>query len=342
MATYTLADLPVAPLGKTGWPWTEAPPPLPPQRPDGLAWPRVTVVTPSFNQAQFLEETLRSVLLQGYPNLEYFVMDGGSIDNSAEIINHYAPWLSGFVIERDRGQADAINNGFARASGDILAWLNSDDIYLAGALAAQVEYLLKSPDVEVVYGDCLYTDSDGHPVHQAYGRPFEPLELMRFTMIYQPTVFMRRSVAKARIELDLSYHIALDAELWLRLHQSGARFAYQPTLVATYRLHSASKTVSGIYKMHADCERLIAAYAPPEREVRARLLADLHLQTAMQLAENREFGPAWQYARRAAAQQLTPRLGMYLALVVEKATGLPIYSRLLKSWVKFKRLGRQT
>jgi len=135
----TLAELPAPPPGRSGWPWTVEAPPAPAALPDGSPWPRITIVTPSFNQAPFLEETIRPVLLQGYPDLEYIVMDGGSTDDSAAIVERYAPWLAHWASQRDRGQSNAINLGFARATGGWLGWLNSDDCYAPGALRALVE-----------------------------------------------------------------------------------------------------------------------------------------------------------------------------------------------------------
>ena len=136
MKTLLLADLPPPPPGRTGWPWTVASPAVPETAPGGAPWPRITIVTPSFNQGQFLEETIRSVLLQGYPNLEYIIIDGGSNDNSIEIINRYKNWISYWISEKDRGQAHAINKGIDRSTGEVLAWLNSDDVYM-------VEFLKK-------------------------------------------------------------------------------------------------------------------------------------------------------------------------------------------------------
>src|SRR5262245_4883167 len=134
MRCPTLFDLPPPPAGKTGWPWTVETPPLPAQRPHDTPWPRISIVTPSYNQCEFIEETLRSVLLQGYPDLEYIVIDGGSTDGAVDIIRKYAPWLTHWVSEPDRGQAHAINKGFDFASGLVLNWLNSDDVFAPEAL----------------------------------------------------------------------------------------------------------------------------------------------------------------------------------------------------------------
>src|SRR5436309_5877981 len=128
-----LDELPEPPRGKTGWPWTEESSRLPSRGPEGGSWPRLSVITPSFNQGQFIEETIRSILLQGYPNLEYIVMDGGSTDNTPAILRRYERWLGRSISEPDNGQADAINKGFRLTSGSIMAWLNSDDCYTKGA-----------------------------------------------------------------------------------------------------------------------------------------------------------------------------------------------------------------
>src|SRR5262245_9476631 len=120
----SLDHLPPSPPGKTGWPWTVETPELPDTLPGGTPWPRISIVTPSFNQGQFIEETIRSVLLQGYPDLEYVIFDGGSVDNSVEIIRRYEGWLSFWISERDNGQSHAINKGFRKSTGMIRAWLN--------------------------------------------------------------------------------------------------------------------------------------------------------------------------------------------------------------------------
>src|SRR5882762_4423248 len=128
----SLKQLPEPPKGKTGWPWTEQSPRVPATMPEGRLWPGISIVTPSFNQGQFIEETIRSVLLQGYPNLEYFVIDAGSADLTLEIIKKYEPWITYWVSEPDNGQVDAIKKGLRLSSGEWFNWINSDDILLQG------------------------------------------------------------------------------------------------------------------------------------------------------------------------------------------------------------------
>ena len=178
-----LSELPPPPAGRSGWPfdcaqdkpWTEETPQLPDTMPDpsttlpsaslragrasGKPWPRISIVTPSYNQGQFIEETIRSVLLQGYPNLEYIIIDGGSTDNSVEIIKKYSPWLTYWVSERDRGQSHAINKGFEHASGDILGWLNSDDMLAMGSLRRVAEISVET-GCDVLSGACAMIDEN--------------------------------------------------------------------------------------------------------------------------------------------------------------------------------------
>ena len=142
----TLKDLPPSPPEKTGWPWTEQTEPLPPRMPDGSEWPRISIVTPSYNQGEFIEETIRSVLLQGYPNLEYIIIDGGSKDNSIELIKKYEKYLAYLVSEPDKGQSHAINKGFRRATGVLVGWQNSDDFYHSGAFEAAAKACFAHPE----------------------------------------------------------------------------------------------------------------------------------------------------------------------------------------------------
>jgi glycosyltransferase involved in cell wall biosynthesis len=205
--------------------------------------PLVTVITPSYNQANFLEETIQSVLSQDYPNLEYFIFDGGSNDGSVEIIQKYAHRLAGWVSEKDRGQADAINKGFARATGSIVAWVNSDDFYLPGAISAAVAALQAAPDAALVFGDVVSVDAAGKIFNVMTYGPWGLDELMQFNILGQPGVFMRRSALEQAGYLDLSYHYMLDHHLWLRLAQQGP-MVYLPQHWAAARFHASAKNVA--------------------------------------------------------------------------------------------------
>jgi len=203
----------------------------------------VTVVTPSFNQAQFLENTLRSVLQQDYPSIEYFVVDGGSTDGSVEIIKRYAGRLTWWVSEKDAGQAEAINKGLGRAKGEIVAWLNSDDLYLPGAVSQAVAALEANPQVGMVFGDALTIDLHGRPLNRLSFADWGLADLLRYRIICQPAVFMRRSVLEQAGLLDPSYHFMLDHHLWVRI-ASQAPVLHLPRLWAAARHHPGAKNVS--------------------------------------------------------------------------------------------------
>jgi len=149
-----LKNLPPSPQGRVGWPWTEESPELPDSMPNGKPWPKISIVTPSYNQGQFLEETIRSVLLQGYPNLEYIIIDGGSTDNSVKIIKEYEPWLACWVSEPDRGQSQAINKGFKKATGEIITWICSSDSYVPNAFQKISLIFADNQSVGAISGSC--------------------------------------------------------------------------------------------------------------------------------------------------------------------------------------------
>ena len=205
--------------------------------------PLVTIVTPSYNQARYLEQTIVSVLDQGYANLEYMVVDGGSTDGSPEIIRSYASRLSWWVSERDHGQAEAINKGFARAHGEIIAWLNSDDLYQPGAIQAAVETFQAHPEAGMVYGDVLAIDGENHILNRMHYAQWGLPELMCFNILGQPGVFMRRSVLEKAGYLDTDYHYMLDTQLWLRMAQL-APLVYLPRIMAAGRFHAEAKNMA--------------------------------------------------------------------------------------------------
>lgn len=203
----------------------------------------VSIVTPSYNHAQFLEATIRSVLDQDYPNLEYLVVDGGSTDGSLEIIRKYADRLAWWVSEHDRGQTDAINKGFTRARGDILAWLNSDDTYEPRAVAEAVALLQARPDVGMVYGDANFIDEQGQVIGRFPARQTDYRRLRQgYVHIPQQAAFFRGDLWRQVGPLDPTFYFAMDYDLWVRLARI-APLAYHPRLWANFRLHSNAKTM---------------------------------------------------------------------------------------------------
>lgn len=239
-----LNELPPPPSGLKGWPWTEESPQLPAIRTDGSHLPRVTVVTPSYNQADFLEETIRSVLLQGYPDLEYIIMDGGSTDGSVEIIQKYAPWLAYWVSEKDGGQADAINKGWRRATGEVLTWLNSDDTLAPESLKVTVTALGDDPQVEFVYGNVTTVDSDAQKPRLIYGSSFVPeaVLIQGRNPIPQPGFLMKRRLWERVGELDPRMHFCMDFDYWSRIALQGVRAVYLDCVLAHFRQHAEAKT----------------------------------------------------------------------------------------------------
>ena len=247
MRCPTLKELPPPPPGKTGWPWTEESPQLPDTMPDGRTWPKVTIVTPSYNQGQFIEETIRSVLLQGYPNLEYIIIDGGSTDGSVEVIRKYEKWLTYWVSEPDRGQSDAINKGFAMAKGEILAWLNSDDLYTPGAVAEVGRAYADNPGFIVAGAVVEFDSRTGREIRTVMprGMSFENMVEIwkrRFRW-HQPGVFFPRSAYEQVGGMDISLEYAMDFDIICRLLRI-CQVTYIEKVLARFRHHPSSKTDS--------------------------------------------------------------------------------------------------
>lgn len=205
--------------------------------------PLVSIVTPSFNQAQYLEETIRSVLGQDYPAIEYIIVDGGSTDGSQEIIRRYANRLAWWVSEPDRGQTDAINKGFAHARGELFAWLNSDDTYLPGAVSQAVATLQAHPEAGMVYGDANLVDETGAVIGRFPAAQTDYRRLRRgYVHIPQQAAFFRASLWRQVGPLDPTFYFAMDYDLWVRLAKL-APLHYQPRLWANFRIHGGGKSV---------------------------------------------------------------------------------------------------
>jgi glycosyltransferase involved in cell wall biosynthesis len=251
----TVAELPPLPLNKTGWPWAnDRSPQLPGAMPDGSSWPRISLVTPSYNQGQFIEETIRSVLLQGYPNLEYIVIDGGSADNSVEIIRKYEPWLTYWISEPDRGQSEAINKGLSRATGTIYAWLNSDDLLLPGALAHMAQMYRQYPEAAAWVGRCYRITPAKEILSLVTPQNLDRASLANWWRIgrfYQPACFFSAQHFTRTEGLDESLYIALDIDLWLKLAEHG-EFVATDRAIAAAVIHENAKTQLDRSKLHLE------------------------------------------------------------------------------------------
>lgn len=220
------------------------------------SWPKISIVTPSYNQAEFLERTILSVLNQNYPNLEYIIIDGGSTDGSVGIIKKYEKYLSYWISEKDKGQAHAINKGLSHASGEIVAWLNSDDLHLPGAVEQAVSALVNNPEVGVVYANGVKINEYGYITKWSRYRQYTPLDLLCFNIIHQPTVFIRRSLLDLVGPLDLSYCLLLDHELWLRI-VGKAPIKHVNAYWAAARDHPTAKNTTRFVDFGREADRLI-------------------------------------------------------------------------------------
>ena len=220
------------------------------------AKPKVSIITPSFNQGRYLEETIRSVLAQDYPNIEYIIKDGGSKDNSVEIIQKYAGQLAHWVSEKDKGHADGLNQGFSFASGEILAWLNSDDTYMPGAVSEAVAFLQAHPAVGMVYADANVIDHDSRVIGKFPAKQTSYQRMLQGSVhIPQATTFWRADLWRQVGPLDLSLFYAFDYDLWVKLAKI-SEICYVPRLWANFRIHDSAKTIKNDDICYADMQRV--------------------------------------------------------------------------------------
>jgi GT2 family glycosyltransferase len=261
------------------------------------SWPKLTVVTPSFNQAAYLEEAICSVLQQGYPNLEYIIIDGGSQDGSKQILQTYAPLVSFWCSEKDRGQAHAINKGLSRATGEFFNWINSDDRLAPGAL---FEVARRLGDADLVAGGCLNFDEQGHqcPIVNSGLTLKGLLRGSQTSVFHQPGLWWRRDWLQKCHGLDEGFDLAFDYDLLLRYLALGPRVVYTPQVLAHFRLHPASKTCSRVPDYAPERERILvrlaatAASRPLRRGCRRRV-RQLQWWREVQQASERASAGRW-------------------------------------------------
>jgi glycosyltransferase involved in cell wall biosynthesis len=284
MRCPALSELPPPPAGKKGWPWTEESVRLSNEQPEPAFWPRVTIVTPSFNQGVFLEETIRSILLQGYPDLEYFVLDGGSTDNSVEIIRKYSQWISFWVSEADAGQSAAINRGLRMGSGVYATWINSDDMLCKDALLTHFLQGFSAPDL-VYVGDCIYVDELGNVRFHHRGRVHCLQDLVRVATVWrtggcidQPAVLFPLQLALRVGGLNEKNHYTMDYELWGQFFLGGAEVHYTGIPFGIFRSHSAQKTQESLKQTESTLDTaltLIDLTDSLSTETKQEILAEL-------------------------------------------------------------------
>ena len=228
-------------------------------------FPLVSIVTPSFNQAPYLEQTIESILAQDYPNIEYILMDGGSTDKSVEIIKKYQDRISYWVSEPDQGQSDAINKGFSRSTGEILNWVNSDDLLEPSAVSIAVYYLLKYPESGMVFGDRVYIDGKNN-ILRAETLPAYRLSDLRWgAYIPQETAFWRRHLFFDLGLLDVELQTAMDTDLWFRMDRA-TKIKHIPAILGRYREHGLTKTAFS----KSENSTVSVAYQQQSRAVRDR------------------------------------------------------------------------
>lgn len=266
---------------KKGWPWVESEVPV--DRDDGIVWPRITLITASYNKEAYIEEAIRSVLLQNYPNLEYIIIDGASTDNSIEIIKKYKKWLAYWVSEPDQGQANAINKGIKKASGEIVSWVHADDMLFPGACYEMAKAFMAHPDAALIYGEGAKIDKNNKVVKKVLSRKYNPDLLKTKCYIFQPSTFLKKCAISDAGALDESLHYWMDWDLYLRICKNYPAKNIEQQ-IGMWRTHEGTKTLTGEY---SEQRREIALIGKKNNGLFDRNNVTFWLLNAFNLAEER-------------------------------------------------------
>jgi glycosyltransferase involved in cell wall biosynthesis len=247
--------LPPPPAGKTGWPWQPKEFPPLPALPAGAAWPKISVVTTLYNQAEFIEETIRSVLLQGYPNLEFIIINDSSTDGGLAVVEKYGQWIR--IVNRPRGsQYNALNHGFRLATGDLIAWQNSDDLFGEGSLAIGALAALQNPDASIIHGNtkCFWDFNIAGPYAVEVCEEFSSEAFLDRMCIMNQSMLFRRRIFDEGVFVREDMRFGGDQEFFWQLAMNGYRFKLVPQMVGYYRWHRAAITFSPLNVIKADRE----------------------------------------------------------------------------------------
>jgi glycosyltransferase involved in cell wall biosynthesis len=244
-----------------------------------MSYPKISIITPSYNQGSYLEETIQSVLSQNYPNLEFFILDGGSTDNSVEIIKKYEDKITFWRSHADAGQSAAIIEGFDRATGEIIAWLNSDDQYEPGALHQVAKAFQENKDAAFVYGDYYVVRQDGTKVLKRKVSCDFNVMAYAYLMIPQPSSFWKKSAYEAVGGLDTNLRYVMDYDLFLKLAKlyPAKRFIHLKTPLSAFRLHPESKSVKSMAAFSSENRFVVDRVTRPRKQWHMRLLRYAYL-----------------------------------------------------------------
>lgn len=302
MRFLTLAELPKPPAGKTGWPWTEQSSQLAEFMPDGHAWPKISIVTPHYNQKPFIEETIRSVLLQGYPDFEYTIVDAASTDGSLDVIEKYSPWVK-CIVRKKEGQSAAINSGFKLATGELIGWQNSDDFYGPDNFKNCAHAAVTCPDCDIYHGTIRgFSDFNSRPPWLfEVCEEFSQSSLLDRMCVMNQSMFFRRAIVEKGIFVNEDLNFTMDREYFWRLTLDGFRYKLVPSMIGYYRQHAAAKSTN--WSLRGDLE----SYGILRWLCRDKRLAP-ELRREVQSRLRRNFLRSLLNARRTVLRKLVPEL----------------------------------